>query len=405
MLLGLLCAFSLVSRAAWLAAPPKPIFDETYYVNAARVIDGIRPPTGVEYATAAPGTDPNGEHPPLVKAMIAFSIRLLGDRPLGWRAPSLLFGTIAILAMYGLALAAGATRWTALAASAVLGLENLFFVHSVIATLDVVAVTFMLAGAAAYLRKRPFLAGVLVGVGACGKIIAFSAIAVLMVLELLRVALPPRHADGLTSRGARRWQALSVCVLGALVAYLGTLFLLDLRYTRFANPVAHTRHMLSYAENLPEQPTPRPGLVLAPTSTPLEWLANREPIVYFRKLTEPGHALRARVFVQGRMSPFVIFMALPAFGVAVASAWRRRDDLSFLVVAWCAGTYLTLAAISLHHNLNYLYYMMSVVPGICLGVVRLLAARWIPRAVAAAYAVGLAYGFVALYPIRIWGGR
>lgn len=406
MLLVLLCGFSLVARCAWMAAPGRPVFDESYYVNAARVIDGIRPPAGAMYATAALGIDPNHEHPPLVKVIIAASIRVFGDRPLGWRAPSLVFGTVAILAMYGLALGAGASRWTALASAAVLGVDNLFFVHGVVATLDIVALTFMLAGAALYLRRRPVLAGVLIGVGACGKMIALSALAVLVIVELLRYLLPrDGSSDPVRSRARHGAAAMSACLVAAVVTYLGALFLLDVRYTSFTNPMTHTRHMLSYAENLPEHAPSHPGFALAATSRPLEWLANREPILYFQRFTPPGRPLHTLVLVQGRMSPFVIYLALPALAVALATAWRRRDDLSFLVVGWCAGTYLTLALISLHHSFNYLYYMLVVLPGICLGVVRLLASGWMPRAVAWAYTVGLAYGFLSLYPLRVWGAR
>ena len=382
------------------------MFDETYYVNAARVIDGIRPPTGAEYATAAPGADPNREHPPLVKAIIALSIRAFGDRPLGWRAPSLLFGTVAILAMYGLALAAGANRWVALASAAVLASENLFFVHGVIATLDIVALTFMLAGVGLYLRKRPWLAGAVIGIGACSKIVALSALAVLAVVEGLRIVLPPATAAGPTAVRVRRGTAaFGACVVGALAAYLGTLFLLDVRYTSFANPVAHTSHMLSYAQRIPDQPRSRPGFVPAATSRPPEWLLNRKPIVYFQKFTPPGSPSRALVLVQGRMSPFVIYLALPALVAAAATSWRRRDDLSFVIVGWCTATFLTLTLISLDHSFNYLYYMLVVVPGMCLGVVRFLTAPWLPRAVRWVYSFGLLYGFVSLYPLRTWIGR
>ena len=88
------------------------IFDEDYYVNAARVIDRIRPPAGAPYANSPLGTDPNSEHPPLAKLVIAGGIELFGDGPIAWRLPSVLLGTVAILGMFALvrAAAGGAGR-------------------------------------------------------------------------------------------------------------------------------------------------------------------------------------------------------------------------------------------------------------------------------------------------------
>ena len=76
------------------------IFDEAYYVNAARVIAGVKPPEGVPYANAPLHKDPNAEHPQLAKLLIAGSIELFGDGPLAWRLGSLLFGTLAILGTF-----------------------------------------------------------------------------------------------------------------------------------------------------------------------------------------------------------------------------------------------------------------------------------------------------------------
>lgn len=39
-------------------------------------------------------------HPPLAEELMAVSIRVFGDVPLGWRYPSVLFGSLAIVAMY-----------------------------------------------------------------------------------------------------------------------------------------------------------------------------------------------------------------------------------------------------------------------------------------------------------------
>src|SRR5437867_3772734 len=73
------------------------IFDELYYVNAARRIIGREVPKDEPYADAPAGHDPNAEHPPLAKLIMAGGMLAFGDGPLGWRFGSVVFGTLAIL--------------------------------------------------------------------------------------------------------------------------------------------------------------------------------------------------------------------------------------------------------------------------------------------------------------------
>src|SRR2546421_9563410 len=90
-LLAVLCLASFGIRAAWLGNPCRSpcraasdhvlVFDESYYVNAARVIAGLHPPPGSAYTGSPLGQDPNAEHPQLAKLVIAGSIQLFGSGP------------------------------------------------------------------------------------------------------------------------------------------------------------------------------------------------------------------------------------------------------------------------------------------------------------------------------------
>src|ERR1035437_10141297 len=73
-----------------VTTPEKFYFDEVHYVPAARQM--------LEPAMTTPMLNPM--HPPLAKQLMALSIRAFGDVPLGWRYPSVLFGSLAIAAMY-----------------------------------------------------------------------------------------------------------------------------------------------------------------------------------------------------------------------------------------------------------------------------------------------------------------
>ena len=136
------------------AAQHTLIFDEAYYVNAARVIAGIHPPAGSHYADAPLGTDPNAEHPQLAKLIIAGGDRAVRRRPVrvADRQPVLRLdrdpGDLRARPR------GRRRRWSAVGASALMACDNLLLVHGRIGTLDIYVVAMMIWGVALYLRGR-----------------------------------------------------------------------------------------------------------------------------------------------------------------------------------------------------------------------------------------------------------
>ena len=90
-----------------VTTPDKFYFDEVHYVPAARQM----------LAPATSGPVLNPMHPPLAKQLIALSIQSFGDIPLGWRYPGVLFGSLAIVAVYLCGLALFAAQGPAIALS------------------------------------------------------------------------------------------------------------------------------------------------------------------------------------------------------------------------------------------------------------------------------------------------
>jgi 4-amino-4-deoxy-L-arabinose transferase-like glycosyltransferase len=386
------------------------IFDEAYYVNAARVIDGINPPAGQPYHDAPRGDDPNAEHPQLAKLVMAGAIKLFGDGPFGWRSGSVLFGLIAMLALYALVRAAGGGAWLGVGATAVMALDNLLLVHSRIGTLDIYAVAMMLVTATLYLRRRPLLAGIALGIGGDMKLVALYLIFSLLALEALRV-FRARWQEGTAAGSLRRnVRPLLVCAGAGTITFLGLLWLLDVlvpaydpgtHITYAGSPFTHLAHMYHYALLLKALPNAT-GI----SSTPLQWLLDENAISYARVAVNSlsaGSVVASRplIFFQGEINPFIIFLLVPALFAAVVAAWRSADGVATVGLAWCLGTYLPFVAqCQISNRVSYLYYMVIVMPGVYLVVARLFAARRMPLSATIGWAVALLYGFIDLYPIR-----
>ncbi len=395
---------SLAARGAWLSDPcANPcrgpaahalIFDELYYVNAARRIDGIAVPDHQSYAGDPAGQDPNSEHPQMAKLVIAGAIELFGDGPFAWRIGSVLFGSLAILGMFALARASGAGDWCALFAATLMASDNLLLVAGRIGTLDIYVVTFMIWAAALYLRGRPLLAGVLLGLGATAKLVAPYLLLVLALVELLRHRRAVLRAAGRT---------FAVFAAVAVAVYLGVLAIFDriappydpqTGQTITGGPFAHTARILSYAAG---QTSPHGPKGIA--SYPWDWLIDLRPINYLEVTVSSGSSHTWTVHFLGLISPPMLLFAIPALALALASAWRRGVEVDAVALAWFCGTWLPFVALSvLWQRTSYLYYMVIVMPGIYLALARLFSRAWMPRWALGGWLVLVAAAVVLTYP-------
>jgi hypothetical protein len=204
----LIAAFA--TRVIWLDMPRGSlIFDEAYYVNAARTILGWVVPAGGHYADAVAGLDPNSEHPPLGKLLMALSMLVFGDNGIGWRLPSLIAGMTALGTLYLIVRAAGESAWLGVLAVGFFAFDNLSLVHGRIGTLDMMVLAFVLLGAWSALRSRWLLAGVFVGLGMLVKLTALYGLLALLIL--LALALWQTWVRPWPCSGPSRWSPSPDC--------------------------------------------------------------------------------------------------------------------------------------------------------------------------------------------------
>ena len=390
---------AFVLRAIWLTLPQGSlIFDEAYYVNAARVINGYPVPAGMAYADAPAGIDPNTEHPPLGKVLIALSMQLFGDNGFGWRIPSLIAGMITLLALYGIVRATGERKWLGVLAVSILALDNLTLVHSRIGVLDMLALAPILVGAWLALRRRYALAGVAFAIGALVKVTAGFAFLAFLIWEGL--ILYRRHKAG--ERIALPALRPILVTAGTYVAVgLAGLAALDLRYTSFKSPIDHIRQIFGYGINL--RGGPGPGGI---ASNPWDWLVNGGRFDYLRvdvQVLANDQVVQAypTVQFQAALNP-VLLGALPI--VALFGLWlaaRRGHRLATWSVIWFGANYLPFYLLVVFANrITYFFYILPAVPAMAaLSAIFLLRAR-MPRLVTYGYLALLVLAAIAYFPFR-----
>jgi predicted membrane-bound dolichyl-phosphate-mannose-protein mannosyltransferase len=401
LLWGLLIGSCLL-RMLWLVQPAgQLIFDEAYYVNAARVILAI-PPTSEHYQDSPLGLDPNTEHPPLPKLLVAGSMRLLGDNPFGWRIPSVLLGTGSILLLYGIACRLGAGRDVALLAAGLLAFDNLAFVHSRIFTLDVFQVAFMLLGLYWYVSGRPSLAGLGFALAALSKVNGIFGLFAMVGYEALRL-----------SRGDQPWlvgwrpAARRLARMGATfsVAFLLLLGFMDRVWVGYTQPLEHVQRILGYAAMLR-----RPGGPSDVESYPWQWLWNDTQIPYATltqevTLEDEVRETRPVVLFRGAMNPFVL--QLWPLGLAWAGYvwWRRRAGapLGALTLAWFVFTYFPLCLAALFgQRISYIHYFLPTLPAVALAGSYFLLRAGLPRVVLWMYLGAVLLGFYGYFPFKFY---
>ena len=399
-MLGALVLASFVLRMFWLTRPDGAlIFDEKYYVNAARMLAGISPGQGM-YPDKALGLDPNTEHPPLAKLLVAGSILLFGDNAFAWRILSVFFGTASIPLLYGIARRVGAGSALALLAAALLAFDNLMFVHSRIFTLDIFQLTFMLLGLYWYLGGHPIPAGVGFALAAMCKIggmFGIGAIVVYEALRLMRGPCPPRAV----------WRPVAgrIVLLGFTFAVVFVLLLgfTDRVWVGYRQPLEHVRHIFTYATIL-RRPAGPSGI----ESYPWQWLWNETQIPYIRveqqvKVGDEVRENRPIVLFLGAMNPFVLQLWPLGLGFAAYAWWWRRPgaDIGTLALAWFVCTYLPfLGASVLGQRISYLFYFMPTLPAVVLAGSYFLLGTGLPRFVIAVYLAAVLLGFYGYFPFK-----
>ena len=137
--------------------PKNYIFDEVYHVPSLRAFSQNNPAAFDVYAQAPePGTAYDWLHPPLAKLFQAGSVLAFGDNSFAWRFPAAVFGTVAALGVYYLALVVTSQVNVALLAALIFSLDNLQLTMSRVAMNDIFVTAWILFALAFFYKGLSF---------------------------------------------------------------------------------------------------------------------------------------------------------------------------------------------------------------------------------------------------------
>jgi dolichyl-phosphate-mannose--protein O-mannosyl transferase len=376
-----------------VTTPDKFYFDEVHYVPAARQM--------LEPAPSAPQLNPM--HPPLAKQLIALSIRSFGDVPLGWRYPGVLFGSLAIVAIYLCGLALFAAQGPAVASALLAFFNQMVFVQSRIAMLDIFALAFGLFAIASFLhgfrKPRPQLWFALTGL-ACGLAAAckWSGLFVLATCIVIVAAIrlmqgwQTQFADGNADDWYRpdlwpdfRTTHFVACfVLIPAVVYLAPFVVLH--GWSLSELVEAQRRI--FGDNTTTAIAGHTYMSAWPS-----WPFLVRPVWFlFDKIDDDRIAA---IVLLG--NPLVLWSALPALAICLRD-WivTRRAD-AFLILSFYAGPYLAWAL--LPRTLGFLYYYLPAATFASVALVYALRRGNSPRWLLWAFVAVACAGFAVMLPI------
>lgn len=370
MALVAILALSAGVRLWRLGSPDDYMFDEVYYAKDAKaILDGRMDPKR-DYPWE-PGDVVSWAHPDAGKFAMAAGIALFGDRPLGWRLPSVVAGLVLLACVYPIARRLGLSPGWALTALVLAASDLLGIAQSRIATLDVFVAAWTAVCVLCALRyvqdgRRAWwllLCGLAGGLAVATKWSGLLALAAALLLVALgrRVSAfptPVRDAAKAAGRrdaprgatGARGLARTAVSLALALVVVPAGVYLASyIPYFADGHTLAHFRElhsqMLHFNLTLS---APHSYASAAPT-----WIVDYRPVWY-------SFVDKSDYFgVVAMGNPFLWWTGVAALVAAPFLGLRRRASLPLLPAVLVATLYLPWFATS---RTSFLYYMTPVAP-------------------------------------------
>lgn len=323
------------------------------------------------------GVIQNREHPPLAKELMSLGLRAFGDTPLGWRFMTAVFGALSVVGIYLWSLALFRQKRPAVLAAALTVFNQMLYVESRSANIDVFMVAFAIGGLAAFTASwhAPNLSrnrGLIMLAGACfglstackwiGLVPWLICIAIVVVekqFQLWRVRFDaPEELDWYRPqlwRGlrARDW-LVSLGLIPLTLYYLafiptyGALSLLD-----FLDMHASVFVAMSKSQ--------QPVILLSHWNT---WAFGLHPNYYtFTPWASDANGKISASVVALMGNPLILWLGLPAIGLCLHGWLKHRRFDAMLIAIFYLGLYLCWAVIPRSATMFTYYFPPAMVLG------------------------------------------
>lgn len=364
----LIAGLGFLLRIINLGVPKGLVFDELYYVDAAR--DYLK--FGVEVAQ----NDPEFVvHPPLGKWFIAAGIRLFGDNEFGWRFSTAVAGTIAIILIGLIAHRLFRSTFLTLFATFLATVDGLALVHSRTSLLDNFLTVLILASTYFFIRKNYLVTGVFLGLALGTKWSALYFITIFGAVAMYR-AFTHHTGRGLIRPSIERILSFGFLPLAVYLLSWTGWFLSDRGWARdsgsnaIASLIKYHEQMLSFHTGLSEKHVYQ--------AHPWTWLIQSRPTSFFYESPTTCGAASCSQEVLAMGTPFLWWTGAIAVFVVIGF-WiksiikHRMEPASTIIVMGLAAGYLPWFAFD--ERTVFSFYSIIFQPFLILAIV--YCARWV----------------------------
>jgi predicted membrane-bound dolichyl-phosphate-mannose-protein mannosyltransferase len=275
--------------------------------------------------------------------------------------------------------------------------DNLVFIQSRIAILDIFTLTFMLFAVYCYFSDHLYLSAVTLSLSTLTK--ATGAAGFLLIGGFHLVKFLTSESKKRSLNKLLKWFEKYIAVYA--VCFLAILTVLDRLWVGYSNPFAHLEYILNYSTSLVSA-CPN-GII----SCPWQWLLNQIQIPYLVVNVQVTAGSLSKNFASvsflGAMNPAVLYLAIPATLYSAYDYYQNKSDISLLSLVWVAVTYLPYyPAVIFGNRVTYIFYFLMTMPGVCGGIAHMIADQNPPKLVLMFYLAVVVLIFYLMFPFKVW---